>query len=183
MLWFIKTSLENDDDLFIQEESSVLNEERLNLDEGEVVYRKIPNPIIYRFSEDCKDTPRDNVAANITGVLVSEKLRRVLDNLQVDNVQYFKTQLINVGCDIDYGGYYFANIVGKYNLIDRSRSELRLDPDDGSIEDIDSLVLQDLNEDDYPSVFRLKEMPMIVVVKDVIKKEFEREKITGVRFF
>lgn len=31
MLWFIKTKLENDDGLFIQEESSVLDEELLTL--------------------------------------------------------------------------------------------------------------------------------------------------------
>ncbi len=184
MLWVMETILESENHLFIYDSPSVLVENDLNLNRGEVVYRNIPNDLEFVYSENPADLAQDNIPANgMSGLLVSEAVKETFDAFDVSNIQFFPVKLTNLQGGKTLGKYYFANIIGIYSIVDIDKSIVEMCP---VVKDmffsIESLIFEEIEEDEYPPIFRLKEMPSVIIVNDLIKETIEKSNLTGFRF-
>lgn len=180
----MEAKIESENHLLISSAPTMLIDSGLHLNSGEVIYEKVPADLEYRFSEDPSDMLQDNLYGNgVSGLLVSKKIRSLFDSLEVHNIQYFPVKLINEAGGMEMEGYSFANIVGIYSVVDMTKSDVEeSDVREGLLTEINSLVLKDFDENDYPAVFRIKEKPRLVLVKDDLKRAIENSDITGLEF-
>lgn len=185
MLWVMKTRLESEKHLLISKSPDMLIDGGFDLNEGEVIYQKPPEKLTYEFSEDPNDILQDNIPGNgISGLLLSNKVKEVFDSLDIDNVQYFATSLINTNGPKEHKGYFFSNIVGAYSVINMELSEVEeSDIREGMIVEINSLVLKEIDEDEYPSIFMFKEQSGLILVKEHVKEAIEKTGLTGFSFY
>lgn len=176
--------VESEKGLMIYSSPKEFSEEGWDFENGDVFYKDIKKPIELIYEEDPTDTPHDNIITmGLTGLLVSKKCMEILYSIEVDNVQFFEAILKNKADGKELQDYYFANIVGIYSIVDQSNSDLKYSAIDGRIKRILSLSLIELDEDDYPTIFRLKELPRVVVVKDKVKNAFCKAGVSGFRFY
>ena len=114
------------------------------------------------------------------GCLVfSERLKQVLANGGIDNIDYYPASIVEYGETRPQPGYYAANIIGLIQCVDRNAADFELD-EDGDIESIEELVIDELIADDR-LIFRLEEAPRIVLIHERIKKTIEDAGITGLQ--
>lgn len=184
MLWVVETILESENHLLIYDSPSVLIDNDLDLDEGEVIYEDIPEMMEFKYSANPADIVQDNIPANgMSGLLISEAVKETFDAIDVSNIQFFPVKLTNLQGGKTLGQYYFANIIGIYSIVDIEKSIVEMCP---VVKDmffsIESLIFEEIEEDEYPPIFRLKEMPSVIIVNDLIKEIIEKSSLTGFRF-
>ncbi|WP_394393638.1 imm11 family protein [Shewanella woodyi] len=105
----------------------------------------------------------------------------MLDSLDIINIDYYEVDLINVK-NGDCRNYYIANIIGTFECVNYDNSEVELWPN-GKIEQIDSLAFIDTSKMELPPIFRLSSFLPLVIINDAIKQAFERERVTGFKFY
>lgn len=154
----------------------------ISFDYGNVVSAPIPLIDIH-FSNIEKFAITDNlVAPPRIGLLINAKVKSIFDALNIDNVQYFKSRLIDDNKNTISDDYCLANIIGKVSCVDRSKSELELFSD-GDIRFIDKLVLNLNDNTDYGHIFRLAEYSTLLVISDVLKAAFDTHHVTGFQIY
>lgn len=136
-----------------------------------------------QYSQHLEERKTDNIVSPTRlGLLINRKVKDVFDNLNVDNIQYFKTRLIEANSgDIDEN-YIIANIVGKYSCIDDTKSDLQYF-NSGNIKFINKLVLDLDPQTDYGHIFRLGECPVILVISEQLKTRLENSGVTGFKIY
>lgn len=115
------------------------------------------------------------------GLLISPKLKSVFDMAGINNVQWYKTQIMSSSGNLVSDRYALGNIVGSLGIVDFERSDLELGEDDGNIDFIDKLVFRDDVEPLSLHIFRLREYIPLKVVSDRLKELVEESGCTGVR--
>jgi hypothetical protein len=112
--------------------------------------------------------------------VMSTAMRKVIESIGLDNVQYFPAQL-----KMDYAtelieGYWFANVIGLVSCVDRQAStfEPRADSEIGALRgfQLDPLRRYGL------SMFRLAEDPRLVVISARVRAALEGAGLHGVLF-
>ena len=111
--------------------------------------------------------------------IVSERLKKLFDSLGIENIDYYPAQIIEHGSTERKDGYYAANIIGLVKSMDRDASEFEED-EDGLIDDIDLLVVDAKTALEYP-IFRMAEMPSVILIHGRYKKPIEEAHITGLQ--
>jgi hypothetical protein len=110
-------------------------------------------------------------------LVVSDRLRQVLECAGVDNVEYYPAVLQIEYLDEPIEGYWLANVIGTVACVDRERSQF--EPRHGSetgelrafeIDPADSLGLR---------LFRLAEDPRLVVVDQRVRATLEATTLRG----
>jgi hypothetical protein len=112
-------------------------------------------------------------------LVVSEKLKQFFINSGIDNIDYYPASIVEYGESTPHPGYYAANIIGLIQCVDRDASELDED-EDGDIDFIDELVVDETIAGDIP-LFRLEEMPDIILIHERFKVPLEQAGITGLQ--
>lgn len=154
----------------------------VSFDYGNLVSSPIPLIDIH-FSNIEDFTITDNlVAPSRIGLLINAKVKNIFDALNIDNVQYFKSRLIDDNKNTINNDYCLANIIGKVSCVDRSQSELELFPD-GDIRFIDKLVLSLNDNTDYGHIFRLAEYSTLLVISDELKAALDINNVTGFNIY
>ncbi|MCX4030505.1 imm11 family protein [Spartinivicinus marinus] len=154
----------------------------MNFEEGLFCAATLPMIDIF-YDMQPNEIFTDNLfAPGCNGLLIHNRVKSVLDDLEVNNIQYYQTRLINKDSKEENGNYKLANIVGRINCLDYDKSELVM-RDDGSIKFIDKLVFQYFDNKDSLEIFRLAKFLPIVIVSDKIKKKLEKHKFTGIVFY
>ena len=183
MYWVMRSMPSSDEDLRIYEQPTTVRALGLSFDLGrKILYRYKTIEIVRERDNPGRYT--DNLLAyGVLGLVFNSKIRMILRAQEVRNIQYFRAVLVDNLTGTEVEDYQIANIVGTVLCIDKDASVLGLDEDDGSIEDIDKLVLnKNAIEESSLKIFRIGEYSSIVVVHDSIKKAFEAEDVTGVGF-
>lgn len=154
----------------------------VSFDDGE----KIPLPItnaIYTLIEPRKGDLTDHLSIDeIPGLVFSNRLCQLLHNMMATNFQYFPLAIINPMTGETIEGYKIANVVGVVDCVNRETSDLEYF-DDGGIEFVNKLVL---DEDKIPSeldVFRLSGRTTMVIVSQVVKDAIVGAGLTGCVFY
>ncbi len=172
-----------DDEAMIYGVPPVVASLDLSFNDGSLVTAAVPLIEIERDA-DSQGVLTDNlIAAGTSGLLFSPRLRALLADLGIDNIQYFPTLIRNPSDGTQTQDYELANIIGRVWCLDRKASTIETLPHDpDQIAFIDSLAL-DTTRIRGQDLFRLGEKTQIIVVSDRVKRACENAKITGVRFY
>lgn len=183
MHWIWSTERSSEEEAAIDGVPAVIKELDLSFDDGVRVEVEVP-PIEITQDEDGQGPLTDNlVAAGVGGLTFSSKLRKVLEQCGVDNIDYYPCVLKNLVDGSTNEDYMVANVIGRVACIDKERSDLEMDPDvPDEIEFISSLALDESAIGEM-NIFRLDEFEVILAVSEKVMKACTEAGITGVRFY
>ncbi len=154
----------------------------INFDDGDQVPSSVTKAV-YTLTEPLKGNLTDHLSIDeIPGLVFSDRLCQLLHNMMVTNVQYFPLAIINPAQGDTINDYKIANIVGVVDCVNRELSDLEYF-DDGDIEFVNKLVL---DEGAIPSdldIFRLAGRTTMVVVSQVLKDAIVGSGMTGCVFY
>jgi hypothetical protein len=155
----------------------------LRFNDGNLVTQSVPLIQIDRDA-DSQGVLTDNlIAAGSKGLLFSGRLRSLIAQLGIDNIQYFPTVIRNPSDGTQTSDYELANIIGRVWCLDREASVIECAPNDPDyIEFIETLALDTARIRGH-DLFRLGEKAQILIASDRLKRACETAKITGVRFY
>jgi hypothetical protein len=112
-------------------------------------------------------------------LLMSDKLVVCLENLGVDNIQFFPGEALYLPSG-ETRRYQVANIIGLVEALDVDASDCEVD-EDGFVENFYSLRL-DADKIAPYDLFRLYESFHTIVVSKRVKEGLESQSVSGVRF-
>jgi hypothetical protein len=180
-IWFNEPT--SDEDAAIYDPPPVFEEEDISFGDGDRVERAVP-PITVVRDADAQGVLPDNVMVpRAMGMAFSSRLRALLAEVGVDNIDYYPCRITNPADGTATDDYMLANLVGKVACVDFEQSDLemhRVIPD--TIQFINSLVLKEGAIGDA-LMFRLAEFIPLVVVHEKVKDACVAAGITGVRFY
>lgn len=182
MYWILMSERSDENELSIDVLPPVFDSLNISFDYGNIISTPIPLIDIY-FSNTENSAMTDNlVASSRMGLLINAKIKDIFDTLNIDNVQYFKSRLIDEDTNAINVDYCLANIIGKKSCVDKSQSELELFPD-GDIRFIDKLMLNLNDNTDYGHIFRLAEYSTLLVISNELKTALDTNNVTGFQIY
>jgi len=141
-------------------------------------------PLSLRFKTDDDSQPgimTDLLTIyEISGLVLSERFRTFLEEQGVTNIQYFDLTIEEIQTEKTYTNYKVANLLDLVPCIDKEQSELIYDEEE--IDEVDKLVLDEACIPADKKLFRVEELPLLVLVKDSLKQAIEEAGITGCVF-
>ncbi len=154
----------------------------ISFDDGE----EIPLPIkkgIYTLTESLQGNLTDHLSVDeIPGLVFSDRLCQLIHNMMITNLQYFPLSIINTTKGETYESYKIANIVGVVDCVDKAASDLEYF-DDGDIEFVNKLVLDEGKVPPELDIFRLSGRTTMVIVSQVVKDAIVGAGMTGCVFY
>ncbi len=154
----------------------------LLFNQGRLVTAPVPLIEIERDSDSQGRLTDNLIAGGLKGLLFSSRLRELLRSTGIENLQHFPTVLRNPTDGTETGDYTLTNVLGRIECVDRAKSVLKHPPGDPDhIEFIESLAL-DTRRIRGHDLFRMGEVPEILVASERVKRACEGANITGVRF-
>lgn len=178
MYWILMPQRSHEEQLSLDELPPLFAETDISFCVGNAILQQF-SVIDIPYSNEFNSSFTDNlVAAPTIGLLINSKIRNLFDQLNIDNIQYFKARLIDEDTQEVNHDYWLANIVGKRWCVDKSLSELDLF-DDGDIRFIDKLVLSLDKNTYYGHIFRMEEFISLLVISDELKMALEDSGVTG----
>ena len=182
MYWILMSERSNKNELSIDILPPFFDSLNISFDYGNIINTAIP-VIDIHFSNTNKSVMTDNlVAPPRTGLLINAKVKEIFDTLKIDNIQYFKSRLIDENTKAINSDYCLANIMGKISCVDKSQSELELFPD-GDIRFIDKLVLNLNDTINYGHIFRLAEYSTLLLISNELKIALSANNVTGFQMY
>lgn len=182
MFWFWRSAREHERQARFEGRPRAIAEltpDFVGFDQGvRLVY---PIPLIHLERSPGSDGPlTDNlIAPGTTGLVMSSRLRRLLVDAGVSNLQVFPMSIARrTGTENDYA---LVNVIGAIECIDLERSAVELDAVTRRIEWIERLVLrEDLAS--APMMFRAAEFTQLLVVREAVRDVCVAKGVTGVQF-
>jgi hypothetical protein len=168
------------------EEYASLEEEVRDFDEPWLIRRGEPAAATFPKGAKVKLTGGGRLADLIDNVhqwlLVSEKVAEILREEPIKIEILPLTLLDRRGRPVP-GKYSVANVLGTVDCLDLKKSEYTDDPmDEGLIMAFDRVVLDPKKIPRKPSLFRLKQMPEILIVRSDLVARLEAAGVTGMSF-
>ena len=182
MYWILMSERSDENELSLDVLPPVFDSLDISFDHGNLISTPIPL-IDIPFSNADNSIMTDNfVASPRMGLLINAKVKNIFDALNIDNVQYFKSRLIDENTNAINDDYCLINIIGKISCVDKAQSELELFPD-GDIRFIDKLVLNLNDNTDYGHIFRLAEYSPLLIINNELKTALETKNVTGFKIY
>lgn len=179
--WIWKSDIYDEQQMVLHRPSRFIRERDLVFDEGLFIpSSSVPHPLEIVPRSGDTGFLTDNVAApGIRGLLVSGKMRSLMEYEGIDNIQYFHVDSPLGDDSTPPGDYFIANVIGRVRCIDMEESEVSVVDD--VVESVDVLKLR-VDAAHGLSLFRLDELSTVVVVSDPLKDAVVRSTLTGVEF-
>ena len=149
---------------------------------GKPLMPKISEPLVYKFSKE-KPEGRElvDLQYNTLGLfIVSENFKKILEGKA--NIEFIPIQLIDHRGNVASDTHCLANILDLRDVIDKEKSECRVDPfDDDEFTRLSNLVFDEdkLVEDIH--IFKIKQMPSTVIVDDLLAEEIKKNQLEGIK--
>lgn len=119
---------------------------------------------------------------NTVGVLlVSSRVKQVLDDLQVDNTEFLSIVMCDHQWNPVVDGYGILNILGSQEAIDMEKSIYDTSALSREIGHVSNLVLTQGKIDPKADIFRARNMMELILISDRTKQAFEQAGLTGFR--
>lgn len=120
--------------------------------------------------------------AEVYGLVFSSRLRQLMKNLMVNNIQYFDFEIVSPKNNKIYTDYKIANIVGLADCVDKDNSDIKYF-NSGSIKRIRKLVLDESKIPPELKIFRLANDTSTPIIHQSIKDAILNSGITGCLFY
>jgi hypothetical protein len=184
MYWILSTESIVETDAWIKGQPEVIKKYDIHLGLGIRQRVDIPTIEIIMKKEHQGRLTDNLIAHGATGLVVNQKIKKILDDLEIDNIHYYPTTVINQVTNEIINDYQTGNIIGRIKCVNFDQSDLELDEDDGSIEFISKLVLKEkvLKNTDL-KIFRMAEFFPIILAHDSVKNAMTNQQISGIRFY
>ncbi|MFP2960102.1 imm11 family protein [Myxococcus sp. 1LA] len=151
---------------------------------GESLVRQFPVCGKVSFSDHFPERRKlyDFVKNTVGVLLVSSRVKRVLEDLHVGNVEFLPVSM----CDHQWNpvaeGYEILNVLGSEDVIDLEKSDVDIDPiTKKEVTRVGNLVLTQGKIDPKADIFRARNMMELILISDRTKLAFERAGLTGFR--
>ncbi|WAM27766.1 MULTISPECIES: imm11 family protein [Myxococcus] len=150
---------------------------------GEPLARSFPAGGKVSFSDHFPDRRKlyDFVRNTIGVILVSSRVRHVLESLKVENAEFLPVTM----CDHQWGpvadGYGILNVLGSQDAIDMEKSTYDVSALSREISHVSNLVLTAGKIDPQADIFRARNMMELILISDRAKNAFEQAGLTGFR--
>lgn len=182
MYWILMSKRSDEYELRIDALPPMVDALDINFAHGNYIPGAIPL-IDVPYSQHPEERKTDNIVSPTRlGLLINSKVKAVFDNLNIENIQYFKARLIEATSGEIDESYVIANIVGKYACVDDAKSDLQYF-NSGNIKFIDKLVLDLDPKTDYGHIFRVGEVFPLLVISDLLKQKLEESGVTGFKIY
>ncbi len=149
---------------------------------GEPLARQFPAGGKVSFSDHFPDRRKlyDFVRNTVGVLLVSSRVRQVLEELHVDNVEFLPITM----CDHQWNsvgeGYGILNVLGSQDVIDMKKSDYDIDPiTKREITRLGNLVLTKDSIDPKADLFRARNMMELILISDRVREAFIKAGLTG----
>jgi hypothetical protein len=182
--WIWRDDAHSEDQANLRTRPSIINDQGLYFDDGALMVRPEDGTTLAITLSDADDGfLTDNlVAPALPGLLISSRLRAVLDESGVDNIQYFPVDLTRSNGAASFDGYFIANIIGRVACTDFERSDIVMNAElPPMIDGINKLALDEDSVQDL-DIFRLGELFVAIIVSSRLKDAIERSGVSGVAF-
>lgn len=182
MHWILASERSDEKELAIDGIPQIIEHLDLNFDYGIKITDLVPL-IDIPYSSSNNELKTDNIiVAPRIGLLINKKMEAILDSLNIENIQYYSTRLINNSSSEIDESYKIANVIGKIACVDKENSDLEFYAD-GEIQFIDKLALNLEKNKNYGHIFRLAEFSPIIVISNILKTKIEEANITGFKLY
>jgi hypothetical protein len=163
-----------------------IEETSFQLTDGIPLAEEWPADVRFRFSKNRKDglTLTDYIDNSFQWLIISPRFRTLLEDLEPQGIEFLPIEIRNHKGRLAADDYCLANLFPLVEAVDRPRSVFKLDslsPPDGIFTFEKLALLQQVEAGDRV-VFRLKEQPMLILVRDDVAHRVEELGFTGMRF-
>lgn len=116
-------------------------------------------------------------------LIISDRFKKTLSEFDIQYLEYLPIQIMDHKKRIVSESYWIANFVILIEAIDKIQSIFKNSPgNDGKIFTFKKFVLKNNILQNGPKIFRLKEQPMLILIRNDLKERIESEKLTGIQF-
>lgn len=122
----------------------------------------------------------DFAATDLGAPIVSENLKKVLDDLGVE-AQYFPAKIIEKSGGQPKQGYYAMNVIGLVDCIDFGASDLEVEEEDGEVVDIEEVGTMVLKEESFGSIYRMYMFERVIVLEGYVADKLQRLGVSGMK--
>jgi hypothetical protein len=185
MYWILANELvDEDNDADLSGEANIDLGGAITFDEGISTSRlSIPDIILTLDSDSRIGRMTDYLAiTELYGLVFSLRLRELLEEMGVNNIEYYNLDIVNPRNGDKYSDYKIANVVGLVDCIDTERSDLKYF-DDGDIKRIRKMYFDESRIPPDLRIFRLAKRSILTVVHQSIKDAITEAEITGCVFY
>jgi hypothetical protein len=155
--------------------------EKLYFDLGTRIDADIP-VFDFKMDEESQGPLLDYVWATFRGTILSSGFKSVLDQVGIDNIDYYPVRIVNEITDEIARDYYAANIIGVISCMDKEKSKYTVFPAiPDKISSIEELHL-DYAKIHNERIFRLSERIVLILVDESVKAAVTRAELKGAKF-
>lgn len=116
-------------------------------------------------------------------IIGNSKVKKILDDFSVDNVEYLPVWLYDHQDKLVSKDYFIVNLLGRVDIIDLEKSKVRMSRiDKTQISKINSLILNLESIPEQLLIFRASSKLNLYFVRDDLKKAFLEAELSGVNF-
>jgi len=184
MYWILSNELvDEDNDADIRGDVNLELGGDICFDDGVSVTVSIPKIILTLNNRAQMGRMTDHLSiTNLYGLVFSARLRELLHDLMIDNIQYFDLDIVNPETGDTYTDYKIANVIGLANCVDKDKSDLKF-YSSGDIKRIRKLVLDESKIPPELKIFRLSNRTTLTLVHQSVKDAIVGAGITGCVFY
>lgn len=125
----------------------------------------------------------DWIANPFGWVFISGAFKKLLQEHQIKNIEYLPIKIKDHEGQLASKEYWIINFLTHVEAVDRTQSIFEIDAaEKDKISRFDQLVLNKNVSSDETLIFRLKEQPRLVLVREDIVNEIKKAKFTGLKF-
>lgn len=144
-----------------------------------------PDNISLTFSADFPDSVEltDNIRNTHGWLIASAALRNIIQTHQTDDLEFLPVSIHNHKGRVAADDCSIVNFLQLTEVVDRSASVFRVDAAyDDQISKYDKLSLLKEIEEHGPAILRMKETPMLILVREDLARAIESAGMTGIAF-
>lgn len=148
----------------------LIDRKQFNLNNLEFICETLPN-----------DKLSDFAVTDLGAPIVSDRVKKILDDHLVDNIEYFPARIITRAGATPINNYFMMNILGLLDCIDFESSDLEVEEEDGEVVDIDSVNELILKDKSYGSIYRMYFFERVIVLEEPLRQALSSANITGMK--
>lgn len=144
-----------------------------------------PSPLFTRYSDDWPEGIHltESISNPFGWLLISDPFKKILEEINLNDVEYLPIGICDHQGNLVNDSYYIVNFLSLVEAVDRNESVYEKDA--GEKEKIfrfDKFVLLKSIELTGPPIFRLKENPRLILVRQDLVDRFAKANWTGHQF-